>query len=107
MSQKTVSRLWYLTGMVFLILLIGTVSLAARSADLDDVGFDATLNRTGGPVVVREGPTGLDPIITILPQGSPVFVVDAIESQGRNWVLIRADEVEGWIPADEIRMPPR
>jgi hypothetical protein len=105
-SEKTISRLWYLTGILALLLLIGTASLVTRGADLDDVGFDAALNRSGGPVVVREGPTGLDPIITILPQGSPVFVVDATESEGRNWVLIQADEIEGWVPAEEIRVSP-
>ena len=107
MSPKTITRLWYLTGLLALLLLVGTASLAARGADLDDVGFDASLNRFGGPVVVREGPSGLDAIITILPQGSPVFVVQAVESEGRNWVLIRAGDFEGWTPADEIQMPPR
>ena len=107
MSRKTISRLWYLTGILALLLLIGTASLAARGADLDDVGFDAALNRSGGPVVVREGPTGLDPIVSIRPQGSGVFVVGATESEGRNWILIRVDEIEGWVPADEVRIPPR
>lgn len=107
MSPKTISRLWYLTGLIVLLLLAGTASLAARNADLDDVGFDAALNRSGGPVVVYEGPTGLDSIITILPQGSSVFVKEALESEGRKWVLIQAGEFEGWVPAEEIRIPPR
>ena len=105
-SDRSVSRLWYLTGFAALLLLCATFALAFRAGDLADSGYSATLRASGGPVLVREGPSGLDPIITILPQGTPVFVTDSIELEGRTWVLIETDEIEGWVPVELVRVSP-
>ncbi|MDX1436393.1 MAG: SH3 domain-containing protein [Anaerolineales bacterium] len=104
MSPKTISRLWYLTGLFVLLLLVGTVALTIRASDLENAGVNATLRGASGPVLVREGPGGLDPIITILPQGTRVFVTESQEVDGRTWVLIETDQYTGWVSVENIRV---
>jgi hypothetical protein len=104
MSPKTTTRLWYLTGLAALLLLLGTVALTIRASELQDVGISATLRGTSGPVLVRGGPSGLDQIITILPQGTRVFVTDSQEVDGRRWALVETEQYTGWVPVEFIRV---
>jgi hypothetical protein len=104
MSPRTISRLWTLTGIVALALLLATAALAIRAEALAGAGYEATLSGTGGPVLVRDGPSGLDPIVTILPQNTAVFVTEALEAEGRIWVLVETEALEGWVPLEAVEV---
>ena len=106
MSRNTIARLWIITGVAALALVIASIALTARASDLSNSGYNATLSGIGGPVLVRQGPTGLDPIISILPQGSPVFVVEEIEEGGRRWARIETEALSGWVAAEAVRPVP-
>ena len=104
MTQKAISRLWTLTGIAALLLLIATAALALRADDLAGAGYQGTLSGTGGPVLVREGPSGLHPITTILPDGTAVFVTESLEAEGRVWVRVETEAIEGWVPLESVRI---
>jgi SH3-like domain-containing protein len=111
-SKKLFSRLWILTGLVALVLLIVTVSLASRALVLPRTISQAdqtvTVYLTGGGRLFQlyEEPDRLARVRSVLEYGTAVDVVDSTEDRDQLWYYVEVEEKKGWIPAESVSLEP-
>ena len=105
MSKKLISRLWVLTGLVALVLLVATVSLASRATSQSDQAV--TVYLTGGRLFqLYEEPDRLSRVRSVLDYGTAVEVVDSTQDMEQQWYYVEVEDKEGWIPAESVSLEP-
>ena len=101
LSDRTISRLWLITAIVFLLLLVATIGLAVQARNQPVVGVEARVYRR---VFLREEPVGVGRIDAVLRPGTAVVITDAIDQSGAKWYQIEVGEQQGWIPANTVNL---
>ena len=101
LADKTISRLWRITAVVFLLLVVVTIGLAVRARNQPVAGVEAQVYRR---VFLREEPVGVGRIDAVLRPGTAVTITDAIEQSGSTWYQIEVGERQGWIPANTVNL---
>ncbi len=101
LSEKTVSRLWLITGIAILLLLAATIVLAVQARNQPTVSVEAAVYRR---VFLREEPVGVGRIDAVLRPGTVVTIIDAVQQGGATWYEIEVGELTGWIPANTVNL---
>lgn len=99
LSEKTISRLWFLTAIVILLLLVATIGLAVQARSQLVVGVDALVQRR---VFLRDEPVGVGRIDAVLRPGTLVTITDSEQQGSSTWYQIEVGELAGWIPANTV-----
>jgi len=105
-SKKLFSRLWILTGLVALVLLVATVSLASRAISQTDQTVTVYLTGSGRLFQLYEEPDRLARIRSVLDYGTAVDVVDSTEDGDQLWYYVEVEDKKGWIPAESVSLKP-
>ena len=100
-TDRTISRLWRITAIVSLLLLVVTVGLMVQARNQPMVGVEARVYRR---VFLREEPVGVGRIDAVVRPGTAVIITDAIEQSGSTWYQIEVGEQQGWIPANTVNL---
>ena len=106
MSKKLLSRLWILTGLVALVLLVATVSLTSRAASQADQTVTVYLTGGGRLFQLYEEPDRLARVRSVLDYGTAVEVVDSTKDMDQQWYYVEVEDKSGWIPAEYISLEP-
>ncbi len=106
MSKKLISRLWILTGLIALVLLVTTVSLTLRATSQTDQTVTAYLTGGGRLFQLYEEPNRLARVRSVLDYGAAVEVVDSAQERDQLWYYVQAEDKSGWIPAESVRLEP-
>ena len=84
LSNKTISRLWLITLLVVLLLLLATIGLAVQARNQPVIGVEAEINKR---FFMREGPQGVARISAVLRQGTAVTIIDSVQQAAVKQVL--------------------
>lgn len=101
LSDKTISRLWLMTAVVFLLLLAATIALTLQARTRPVTGVEAMVERR---TFLREEPLDVGRVDAVLRPGAVVTVVDLLQQSGSTWYQIEVGEVTGWIPANTVTL---
>lgn len=99
LTHKTISRLWLVTAIVFLLLLAATVALALEARSQPVAGVEALVERR---TFLRAEPLGTGRVDAVLRPGTAVTIVDLAQQSGGNWYQIEVGGLSGWIPANTV-----
>ena len=99
MSNKTIARLWKITLLLILLLLLATISLALQTRNQPVIGVAAQINKR---FFMREEPQGVARISAVLRQGTAVMITDSVQQGSTTWYQIEIGELTGWIPSDAV-----
>ena len=99
MSDKTIARLWKITLLLVLLLLVATIGLAVQARSQPVSGVEAQLNKR---FFMREGPEGVARISAVLRQGTLVTITDSVQRGSTIWYQIEIGELTGWVPSDAV-----
>lgn len=101
LSDKTISRLWLVTAIVFLLLLAATVALVLEARSQPAAGVEALVERR---TFLREEPVGAGRVDAVLRPGSAVTIVDLVQQSGATWYQVEVGGVRGWVPANTVTL---
>lgn len=97
MSKTT--RLWQITLLVTLLLVLATIGLAVQAQNQPVIGVDAQVN---GRFYLRDAPFGGAQIVNVLRSGTAVTIIDATEQGKSTWYQIENGAQTGWLPATAV-----
>jgi hypothetical protein len=106
MSQRTLSILWKLTGLVAFVLLLTTVGLAMKAGASDDIALTGYVAGSGSSVYLRAQPSVESRIITILERDTAVSITNTRSRDNQTWYYVKVETEAGWIPAENISLDP-
>lgn len=95
----TTSRLWQITLILTLLLLIATIGLAVQAQNQPLIGVDAQVN---GRFYLRDAPYGGAQVVGVLRGGTAVTITDSTEQGKSTWYQIEIEEQTGWLPATAV-----
>jgi uncharacterized protein YgiM (DUF1202 family) len=98
-SDKTIARLWKITLLLVLLLLLATIGLAVQARGQPAAGVDGQINKR---FFMREGPAGVARISAVLRQGTVVTITDSVQRGSTIWYQIEIGELMGWVPSDAV-----
>jgi uncharacterized protein YgiM (DUF1202 family) len=101
MSNKSISRLWLITLLAVLLLLVVTIGLAVQARNQPVIGVEAQINKR---FFLREGPQGVARISAVLRQGTAVTITDSVQQGATTWYQIETGELTGWIPSSAVML---
>jgi hypothetical protein len=101
LSDKTISRLWLITVIAILLLLVATIGLALQARNQPVVGVEAIVQRR---VFMRDEAVGVGRIDAVLRPGTVVMISDAVQQSGTTWYQIEVGEFVGWIPSNTVTL---
>ena len=99
MSDETIARLWKITLLFVLLLLVATIGLAVQARNQPVIGVAAQINKR---FFMREGPQGVARISAVLRQGTAVTITDSVQQGSTTWYQIEIGELTGWVPSDAV-----
>ena len=99
LSNKTISRLWLITLLAVLLLLVLTIGLAVQARSQPVIGVEGEINKR---FFMREGPQGVARISGVLRQGTAVTIIDSEQHGQTIWYQIEIGELSGWIPSSAV-----
>lgn len=103
MKQKgRYRRLWGITGIAVIGLLVATLFLAYRAFNMPVTGLEGSITGLNPTIYLREEPTGRGKIVTILERGHSVVVIDVTMSDGASWLKVDSGRFSGWVPATNV-----
>lgn len=104
MNDRQISRLWILTLLFALILAAVTLALVVRSRAIADLGVEGQVGGHRSVVYLREQPSALGAIVTVLRRNQDVKVTNSQEENGRLWYYVRTEEEAGWVLAEQVSL---
>lgn len=105
MSKKTLTRLWMVTGLVALFLVVATILVATRAKHAGMRDERVFVTSSDGWISVYEQPDRESTVVVTLANGSSVLIVDYTISRGRTWFLVSRSGAEpGWVLARDISL---
>lgn len=95
------TRLWQITLIVTLLLLVATIGLAVQAQNQPVIGVDAQVNSR---FYLRDAPQGGAQVITVLRGGTAVTIIDSTEQGKSIWYQIEIGEQVGWLPSTAVTL---
>ncbi len=93
------TRLWQITLIVILLLIVATIGLAVQAQNQPVIGVNAQLN---GRSYLRDAPHGAAQVVNVLRSGTAVTITDSTEQGMSTWYQIEVGTQEGWLPATAV-----
>jgi len=87
-----------------LILLAATLALTLRARAIDHLGVDGRVSGYRSVVYLREQPSAVTAIVTVLRPNQEVKVTNSREESGRLWYFVRTEDEAGWVLSDQITL---
>jgi hypothetical protein len=106
MNSKRMRILWWLTGLMALILLLATVALFVRADHIEESGILAYVTRSQAAPFLREQPGNDGAVLMVLEYGSAVRISDSETRSNQDWYYVETGEASGWLLASLISFEP-
>ena len=106
MSNKTLSTLWIITGLVAVVLMAATIGLASKARAKAILNSEVYLNRTSSLNVLYDQPDRFSRVIATFKRGTAVTVRDSVTREGQTWYRVEARTASGWVEAEYISSEP-
>lgn len=104
-SERTLSRLWAITALAIIVLIVSTAALAFEARRVSArASIEAIIVSRGPSVYLREDPDGTSKIVATLHKGDEVSVVDSLEWNGVLWYEVQTSNIRGYISASQVRL---
>lgn len=103
-ADKMLSRLWMVTALLILALAAATLALTLRARAIADLGVDGRVGGYRSVVYLREQPSAVAAIATVLRTNQEVKVTNSREESGRLWYFVRTEEEAGWVLAEQVTL---
>lgn len=107
MSKRSIRLLWILTAAAAAMLAAATFLVSQEAREKEEEGYVAYVVGTDSVIYLRENPSALAHIVTILELDQQVFVTGRTVATDDPWLQVDTGEYQGWVPAERIGRQPR
>jgi hypothetical protein len=98
------SIVWKITGLIALVLLLATFSLAVKSRAYDDSAIVGYVTAPGSSAYLRSQPSEESRIVTILERDTVLWIKNSITKDSQTWYHVETDADSGWIPSENVSL---
>jgi hypothetical protein len=103
---KRLTTLWWITGLIALILLIATAGLFLRAEQIEESGIVAYVTSSQSAPFLRDQPSNTGAVLMVLDIGSPVRIKDSATRSNIDWYFVNIGDRSGWLRASLISFDP-
>jgi hypothetical protein len=106
MTQERLKRVWWLTGLVALGLLLVTVALYLRAEQIQGGGIQAYVAASQSAPFLRAQPESNGAVLMVVEPGSAVRLKDSATRNNQDWYFVDTGQVSGWLLASLVTLEP-
>jgi hypothetical protein len=106
MEERTYPKLWTISRLIMLILLIWTMLLAARSLTGSQGEIYAYIAGDSPVTIVRDQPVANAGLAMMMDRGLRVTLIEPEGGLPEGWIFIQHEDGSGWVRDHEVSLTP-